>query len=337
MLRVGLTGNVAAGKSAVAGSLAGWGATLIDADELVRAVQVPGSPVLDAIADAFGAAMVGPDGYLDRAALRTLVMRDDTARARLNDIVHHAVHERRAAAETDATARGDCIVVHDIPLLFEVLDPDDFDVIVLVDAPAAERRRRLVADRGLDPSDADRLIAAQLPAADKRDRSDHVIENDRSLADLRDRTWNVWLDLRRRGAAQAAGDRPPGVLVPDDGTPSATVDALVARARDAGMPVSRIRPDASAPTLEGPTVFLVSGPASDARRTADVWSRARPDAVVVWPCGDDDPARVARIDVRPWTAPDDTREPGPGYVALAAATPRGAMVSDLSALVSAAG
>jgi len=202
MLSVALTGNVAAGKTTVCRLFAEWGATIIEADLLVREVQQPGTPVLAAIAERFGPGVLLPDGALDRAALRRIVFADSAARQALNAIVHPAVQRRRAELVAAARARGDRVVVSDIPLLFEVLDPAAFDAVVLVDAPDAERRARLLRDRGLLPDEADRLMAAQLPAATKRARSDIVIDNDGTPAQLRERAFGAWqrlLDLTRTG------------------------------------------------------------------------------------------------------------------------------------------
>jgi dephospho-CoA kinase len=203
MLSVALTGNAASGKSSVCALFAGWGATVIDADRLVREVQAPGSPVLDAIRERFGPGVLRSDGALDRAALRRIVFADPAARAALNAIVHPAVQARRATLLAEARARGDRIVVSDIPLLFEVLDPAQFDVVVLVDAPDSVRRERLVRDRGLLPEEADRLLAAQLPSGPKRARSHVVIDNDGSRDALRaqaEHAWHRLLDLTRTPA-----------------------------------------------------------------------------------------------------------------------------------------
>src|SRR5919201_1662043 len=135
MLHVALTGNIAAGKSTVAELFRRWGATLIDADQLVRELQAPGSPVLEAIVARFGAAVLRADGTLDRAALRRRVMADPAAREALERIVHPAVHRRREELLREAGRRGDRIVVSEIPLLFEVADSREFDAVVLVDAP----------------------------------------------------------------------------------------------------------------------------------------------------------------------------------------------------------
>ena len=198
MLNVALTGNIAAGKSAVADLFRRWGAAVLDADAIVREVQAPGSPVLRRIAERFGDAILRQDGTLDRPALRRAVMADADARAALERIVHPAVYTRRAELAAEAERRGDRIVVSDIPLLFESGDPGAFDAVVLVDAPEAIRLRRLVEQRGLDEAEARAMIAAQLPAAAKRARSDFVVENDGDLAALERAASAVWHALVAR-------------------------------------------------------------------------------------------------------------------------------------------
>jgi len=198
MLNVALTGNIASGKSTVAALFERWGASLIDADQLVREVQAPGTPVLLAIARRFGTNVIRPDGSLDRAHLRSMVFSDAQALADLNRLVHPAVlklREARVAALREAGAR---MVVTDIPLLFEVADPDAFDAVVLVDAPAELRRQRLFERSGLPPHEADRLIAAQMPSELKRERATFVIDNDRDIASLEARAREVWNALEAR-------------------------------------------------------------------------------------------------------------------------------------------
>jgi dephospho-CoA kinase len=202
MLKVGLTGNIAAGKSSVAEVWRGLGATVVDADELSRLAVEPGTPALRAIAAAWGPWVLDEGGGLDRAALRQIVFADPDARARLEEIVHPAVAALRDARYRDAQARGDQLVVADIPLLFEVGMADDFDVVVLVDAPESIRLHRLVNDRGLDEDEARRMIAAQMPAELKRARADVVIENGGTRGDLQDRARALWRDLVRRAEAR---------------------------------------------------------------------------------------------------------------------------------------
>ena len=204
MLNVALTGNIASGKSTVAELFRTWGATVIDADRLVRDAQAPGSPVLRAIAGRFGHDLIDPSGVLDLKALRQRVMADPAALADLNRLVHPEVLRRRSALEHEARNRGDRIVVSDIPLLFEAADPSAFDVIVLVDAPETLRRSRLLAQRGLSTRDADQMLAAQAPTGPKRERSTYVIDNDGDRAALEARARAVWTQLIARSEPERA-------------------------------------------------------------------------------------------------------------------------------------
>ena len=202
-LTVALTGNVASGKSTVARLFRGWGAVVTDADAVVRELQRPGTPVFQAIVGYFGVEVLAPDGTLNRGLLRRRILADPDQRRALEAIVHPAVQARRAELQDRAAAAGAEIVVHDIPLLFEAADPAMFDLVVLVDAPAEVRRRRLLDHRGLAPEEADRLMATQIPAEQKRLRSDIVIENDADLAALDDRARSAWDRIRRTAAARA--------------------------------------------------------------------------------------------------------------------------------------
>ena len=184
MFLIGLTGNIAAGKTTVARHFAAWGATLIDADVLARDAVAPGTSALRAIAARWGAAVLAPDGSLDRATLRGIVFADPAARAALDAIVHPEVARRREAAVAAAASRGDRLVVSDIPLLFEAGLEHTVEGIVLVDAPRAQRRERLLRDRGLDAATADAMLDAQWPSERKRARATWIIDNTGSPADL---------------------------------------------------------------------------------------------------------------------------------------------------------
>ena len=213
MLHIGLTGNVASGKSSVARHFSAWGATVIDSDRIVREVQQPGSDVVAAIVKQFGNGVLQPGGALDRAALRRRVMGDDEALAALNTIVHPAVGARRAQLLIEARGRGDQVVVSDIPLLFEVLDPREFDAVVLVHASRDLRRQRLIDRRGIDPDEVERLLISQLDSDDKRERSDIIIENDGTLAELERRSWEAWNAIQAwatRPSEEGDGKQVPG-------------------------------------------------------------------------------------------------------------------------------
>ena len=198
MLNIGLTGNIASGKSTVVELFRSWGAAIIDADQLAREAQAPGTEVLAAIVRRFGGDVLTSDGALDRAALRSKVMGDDQALGALNGIVHPAVQRRRAQLLDEARARGDRLVINDIPLLFEALNPKDFDAVVLVDAPPAVRRARLRLLRGLTNAEADAMIAAQMPSDRKRGKSQYVIDNDGSKEALEQKARAVFDELTKR-------------------------------------------------------------------------------------------------------------------------------------------
>jgi dephospho-CoA kinase len=200
MLLVGLTGNIAAGKSTVARLLAERGATLIDADLLAREAVRPGTPALAAIVARWGDDVLAPDGVLDRPALRARVFDDPAELEALNAIVHPEVGRLRDRALDAARARGDRVVVCDVPLLFERDLAGDFDLVVLVDAPRDLRLERLVHDRGLREPEAMAMIAAQMPAELKRARADHVVENAGTREALAAQVARVWAALEARAA-----------------------------------------------------------------------------------------------------------------------------------------
>ena len=199
-LRVGLTGGIGSGKSAVAAYFTERGATVIDADALAREVVAPGSDGLREIAAAWPAA-IGADGALDRAALAAIVFADEAARARLNAITHPRVRARAAELEHDAP---DGLVVHVVPLLFE----GDFwrtcDKTVVVIAPADVRIARVVARDSPERAAVERRMVAQIDPALARDRADYVVENDRDLPSLRERSERVYDRLLHDLAAKEA-------------------------------------------------------------------------------------------------------------------------------------
>ena len=199
-LHLALTGNIASGKSTVAALLAGHGATIIDADLLAREAVAPGSPGLAAVVAHFGPAVLQPNGTLDRAALREQVFADPAARDALNAIVHPDVRRRRDVAVQAALARGDQVIISDIPLLFEVGLEQQFDGVILVDAAPAVRLARLVRDRGLSAEEAQRMIDAQWPSERKRAGASWIIDNDGPREALAAQVAAVWdaIDRVRR-------------------------------------------------------------------------------------------------------------------------------------------
>lgn len=196
-IRVGLTGGVASGKSTVAALLVAEGAVLIDADALARQVVAGSTPGLAAVVEEFGKQLLTPEGELDRPAMGRLVFADEAARRRLERIVHPLVFER--IAELEQQAPDDAIVVHDIPLLAErAAGTDDFDAVIVVDAPRELQLERMQSARGWDRADAESRIAAQATREDRLAIATHVLTNTGSRDQLRERVLEVLADIRVR-------------------------------------------------------------------------------------------------------------------------------------------
>lgn len=189
-MRIGLTGGIGSGKSAVAELLAGHGAVIIDADLLAREAVAPGSPGLAAVVDAFGPGVLAPDGGLDRPSLGRLVFADADARARLNGIVHPQV--RRLAAEREAALSPSAVAVHVIPLLVETGQQEAFDLVVVVDVPPEVQLARVRARDGLGEPEARARLAAQAGRDARLAVADVVIANDGSPAHLEEQVERLW-------------------------------------------------------------------------------------------------------------------------------------------------
>lgn len=192
-MRVGLTGGVASGKSTVSAMLRELGAVVIDADQLARDVVARGTPGLAAVVEEFGPEVLTSEGDLDRPKVAQIVFSDESARRRLEAIVHPLVFAEIVRLEE--TAPEDSVVVHDIPLLAESGRADTFDAVVVVDAPVETQLTRMLGDRGWAREDAEARIAAQVDRAQRRALATHVIENDGTLDDLRQQVEEVYRQL----------------------------------------------------------------------------------------------------------------------------------------------
>ena len=209
MLRIGLTGGIASGKSVVLRRFGELGAVVVDHDLLAREAVAPGTVGLDAVVAEFGSGVQSADGELDRSALARIVFADDDARERLNAIVHPEV--RRLSAERDAqagAADAGVVVVHDIPLLVEIGAEDSFHVTVVVDAPPELRLRRLVDGRGMSEDEARGRIAAQADDESRRAAADVVLDGTGSEAELRTQVDALWDRIAAEQAAERAADLP---------------------------------------------------------------------------------------------------------------------------------
>lgn len=203
-VHVGLTGGIAAGKSAVARVLQERGALLVDSDALARLVLEKGTDGLAAVQDEFGDRVITADGELDRVEMARIVFGDEGARQRLNRIVHPRI--RAAARRIVAEAGPDAVVVQDVPLLVETGQADAFDLVIVVEAPLEERLRRMMEDRGMSRADAEARIAAQATDEQRRAVADVVIVNDADLERLASVANQVWDRFLAPDAAEPSAD-----------------------------------------------------------------------------------------------------------------------------------
>jgi dephospho-CoA kinase len=174
LLRIGLTGGIASGKTTVADMFAALGADVIDTDIVAREVVEPGEPALAEIAAAFGEDLIGPDGGLDRAAMRSRVFANPAERHRLEGILHPRIRERTLALADASTGP---YIVFVVPLLIESGFNQLVDEVVVVDCPEHQQRERLLARDGGDAAQADRMMAAQLSREARLAAADAIIDN----------------------------------------------------------------------------------------------------------------------------------------------------------------
>jgi dephospho-CoA kinase len=197
-MRVGLTGGIGAGKSAVAAIFAGLGAFVIDTDALAREAVAPNSDGLLEIGRVWP--QVVRSGVLDRAALAEIVFNDPAARERLNAILHP--HIRRLAVEQEAHAKPGQLVVHVVPLLFETGYDRLVAKSVLVVAPLEQRIARIVERDRTDEARVRARMTTQIAPEAARERADFVIENDGNLEHLRERTSTIYEQLSREARVE---------------------------------------------------------------------------------------------------------------------------------------
>jgi dephospho-CoA kinase len=192
-MNIGLTGGIATGKSTVSALLVSRGALLVDADLIAREVVLPGSPVLQTIADRFGQGVLREDGSLDRKKLGKIVFSDPSARKDLNSIIHPPIRtEMKGRMNRFEEEHPDRLVVVDVPLLYESDLSYMFQEVMLVYVPREVQIERLMKRDGLDLRQAEDRIHAQMPIEDKRKRADIVIDNSGSLEQTERQIEGFW-------------------------------------------------------------------------------------------------------------------------------------------------
>lgn len=205
---VGLTGGIGSGKSTVAGLLREKGATVVDADEVARAVVEPGEPALAKLVERFGDGILGADGRLDRPALAAIAFADDDGRTALGEITWPAIGEEFERQIRDAP--DDAIVICDVPLLVEskAAAARPYIAVVVVEAPLDLRLDRLEV-RGVPRDDAQRRMAAQATDEERRAVATHLIDNGGDLESLSRQVDAVWTDLLTRQPPPEPAEQAP--------------------------------------------------------------------------------------------------------------------------------
>lgn len=193
MFKLGLTGGIASGKSAVAAMFVELGARLIDTDVIAREAVAKGSPGLKSVVEAFGQEVLDSDGELDRRRLREQIFSDQKAREKLNAIVHPAV-AKQVQAEFERISQEDpgAVALVDVPLLYETDTDKRYDAIVVVYAPPQVQMQRLMERDGVSREAAEQSLKAQMPLEEKRKKAQFVVDNSGTLQETRNQVKAVW-------------------------------------------------------------------------------------------------------------------------------------------------
>lgn len=213
MLKVGLTGGIASGKSTVSKIFASFGAKVLDADEVAREVLLPGQPAWTRLRQVFGQEFFHPDGTVKRKELRKLVFADPEKRSQLNAIVHPEVMKeinRRSEILSSSVQTG--VLLVDVPLLLEVGVANRFDKVVVVYVSKSVQINRLQQRDGISEEEAKQALKAQMALSKKVEQADYVIDNSGTLEETQAQVQRVWQELlvlarnERRGETGTRGD-----------------------------------------------------------------------------------------------------------------------------------
>ncbi len=197
-LILGITGNIASGKSLIAGAFARRGAAVVDADRLAREIVTAGNPVLQQIVAQFGRAILLENGELNRAQLGQIIFADPAAREELNRITHPAIADLAIARLQQLKAKpGIPLVIYEAPLLFEAGAEGRVDRVLVVKVEPQVQLQRLMARDGLDESAAKQRIAAQMSQQEKLARADFIIDNSGTVEQALRQVDELWERLRK--------------------------------------------------------------------------------------------------------------------------------------------
>ncbi len=190
---IGITGNIASGKSTVARMFEALGARVIDADEAARIVVEPGEPAWKEIVDEFGEGILSADGRIDRKKLAEIVFGDEAKRKRLNDITHPKIMERiRGLVRGYGKEKADVVMIEATLIVEKGGLKDMLDALIVVTADEETEIRRLVRYKGYSREEAVSRLRAQMPAEEKIRHADYVIDNSDGLENTQRRVEEVW-------------------------------------------------------------------------------------------------------------------------------------------------
>jgi dephospho-CoA kinase len=191
---IGLTGSIGMGKSTTAAMFREAGIPVYDADAEVHAAYDVGGAAVEPVGEAFPG--VVKDGRVDREALRQRVLGNPEALGRLNAIVHPIVGRARVEVFERAKAAGADLIILDVPLIYETGGEKNMHKVIVVSAPAAMQRERVLAREGMTPERLDAILAQQVPDAEKRARADYVVDTGKGLEAARAQVQAIIADLR---------------------------------------------------------------------------------------------------------------------------------------------
>ena len=205
MLKVGLTGSIAVGKSFVLSVLHELGCHVIDADDIARQVVAPGSPGLQSVRETFGDQVLSPDGSLNRSKLGAIVFADEAKRKRLNEILHPLIITAQDEQICELERRDrQGIVVIDAALMIESGGYRRLDKLIVVHCRPEIQLQRLMARNGLSQADAERRISAQMPQEEKKKYADFLIDTSDDFEQTRVQVQSVFHQLRRQASESPA-------------------------------------------------------------------------------------------------------------------------------------
>ena len=207
MLKVGLTGGIASGKSTVSKIFASFGAKVLDADEVAREVLLPGQPAWTRLRQAFGQEFFHADGKVKRKQLRKRVFADPEKRSQLNAIVHPEVmKEINRRAEIFFSSVQTEVLLVDVPLLLEAGLANRFDKIVVVYVAESIQMTRLLQRDGISEEEAKQALEVQMALSKKVEQADYVIDNSGTLEETRGQVEKVWKELIRLARDKKGGE-----------------------------------------------------------------------------------------------------------------------------------